>query len=548
LNPKRERGMQSIWVGLALAVVIGLILVGWGMGAVWSRRREDAAVRFAKWSGRALEACLLLHLASLLCGFGFWLAGDPESVALSSTNWQFSAGGWTILAFDGTAWLMSLLVTFVGWNVCRFSRQYLAGDARQAAYWGWLAATIGSVLLMVAAGNLFVLLVAWTAVSLFLHQLLLYHRERPLARRAAATKFTFSRLADIALYAAAALLFWRSGTLELDLLREWLDACGSGEGLWISLSCLLLVFGAAIRSAQVPFHFWLPLTLDTPTPVSALMHAGIVNAGGFVAIRLSFLLVESPLAMNVLALLGLTTAVLAGLVMLTQPSIKASLAWSTVAQMGFMLFQCGLGAFSAAMLHIIAHSLYKAHAFLSSGSVIAERAGLEPDTTRNELNRPIVIGILFFATGLIALNTYLLGVNLWMKPGGMLLGSILSLGMATWLIRLAENAVSIPGGLKVWLRGGVSALLFVASYFLAWRTLDGLIQPSEMELIGLANPWLGVVVWTLIASWLVGNRGVWGRLVESPQWEAWRIHASQGFYLDSLVRRSFGNVAPSLQR
>lgn len=540
--------MQLFGMGLAMAAIAGLVLGGWVIGLRWGRGSDDAAVRFARWSGQMLEACLKLYLAGLLCGFGIWLAGRGEPFARDSSDWQLSAGGWTILAFDGTAWLMSLLVVFVGWNVCRFSRQYLAGDFRQAAYWGWLAATIGSVQLMVAAGNLLVLLLAWTAVSLFLNQLLLYHCERPLARRAAATKFIFSRLADVALYSAAALLFWRSGTLDLGLLREWLDTRDGGGGLWISLSCLLLVVGAAIRSAQVPFHSWLPLTLDTPTPVSALMHAGIVNAGGFVVIRLSFLLVESPLAMNVLALVGVITAALAGLVMLTQPTIKGSLAWSTVAQMGFMLFQCGLGAFSAAMLHIIAHSLYKAHAFLSSGNVIAERSRLVPVAGRRELNRPVVIGISLLTIGLVGVTAYLLKINLWMKPGGVMLGSILSLGMTTWLLRLAENAVVMAGGLKLWLRGAVLAFLFIAFYFLAWRALEGLIQPPGVDLIGLANPWFGVVAGTLIASWLVWNRGVWGRPNESPRLEAWRIHASQGFYLDSVVRRSLGNVAPSLQR
>ncbi|MFM7739551.1 MAG: proton-conducting transporter membrane subunit, partial [Planctomycetota bacterium] len=391
-------------------------------------------------------------------------------------------------------------------------------------------------------------LVAWTAASLFLHQLLLYHGERPLARRAAATKYTFSRLADVLLYGAAGLLYWRSGTLEFELLEDWLAGRGSDETLWVSLACILFALGAAIRSAQVPFHFWLPLTLETPTPVSALMHAGIVNGGGFAAIRLSFLLVQSPLAMNFLALLGLATAVLAGLVMLTQPTIKGSLAWSTVAQMGFMLFQCGLGAFSAALLHIIAHSLYKAHAFLSSGSVMAERSGFEPAVARRDLRRPLVAAIVLLATGLIVLVASLCGLNLWEKPGGVILGSILSLGIATWLLRLAETELPLEGGLWHWLRGlGIAASLAVG-YFLAWRVLDGLVLPPKIDLIGLSAPWLGVAVWAVVASGLIWNRGVWAGQTESPRLEAWRVHASQGFYLDSLVRRTLGCVAPSLQR
>ena len=540
--------MQSVWMGWASISAVGLILGGWAVGVVWNRRGEDAAVPFSRWAGRFLENLLLVQLFALLSGFACWLGIGSDTGSLHSLNWQLSVGSWTVLAFDGTAWLMSLLVAFVGWNVCRYSCQYLAGDARQAAYWGWLAATLGSVHLMVSAGNLLVLLVAWTATSLFLHQLLLYHRDRSLARRAAATKFTFSRLADVVLYAAAALLYWRSGTFEFGLLREWLKVSGSDEGLWVSLASILIVLGAAIRSAQVPFHFWLPQTLDTPTPVSALMHAGIVNGGGFAAIRLSFLLVESPLAMNILALLGLSTAVLAGLAMLTQPSIKGALAWSTVAQMGFMLFQCGLGAFSAALLHIIAHSLYKAHAFLSSGGAIVDRSGFDAAVTRRELGRPLVALNLLLATGLVGLVAMFGKLNLWEKPGGVMLGGILSLGIATWLLRLAENARALPGGRWLWIRGLVLAFLFMVAYFVAWRVLDGMVQLPAMSLIGVASPWLGVGIWTLVASWLIWNRGVCLGQSASQRLESLRVHASQGFYLDSLVRRSLGNIAPSLQR
>ena len=143
---------------------------------------------------------------------------------------------------------------------------------------------------------------------------------------------------------------------------------------WHELIGILFVLGAMTKSAQFPFHSWLPDTMETPTPVSALMHAGVINAGGFLVIRLSPLVSLSPIALDLLALIGALTAMLGAVVMLTQTSIKRSLAYSTIAQMGFMMLQCGLGAFSAALLHIVAHSAYKAHAFLSSGSVLDSAA------------------------------------------------------------------------------------------------------------------------------------------------------------------------------
>jgi NADH:ubiquinone oxidoreductase subunit 5 (subunit L)/multisubunit Na+/H+ antiporter MnhA subunit len=131
-----------------------------------------------------------------------------------------------------------------------------------------------------------------------------------------------------------------------------------------------------LKSAQFPFHSWLPDTMEAPTPVSALMHAGIINAGGFLIIRLSPIVALSAASLLALALCGAFTALFASLVMLTHASVKRSLAFSTVAQMGFMMLECGLGAFGPAVLHLVAHSLYKAHAFLGSGGAVdRERSG-----------------------------------------------------------------------------------------------------------------------------------------------------------------------------
>ena len=201
----------------------------------------------------------------------------------------------------------------------------------------------------------------------------------------------------------------------------------------------LFVLAAMTKSAQFPFHSWLPDTMEAPTPVSALMHAGIINAGGFLVIRLSPLVVLSPAALGMLAMIGAITAPLGGVVMLSQTSVKRSLAFSTIAQMGFMMLQCGLGGFSAALLHIVAHSLYKAHAFLSSGSVLEQAARMQLTQARARSGRAVLVdrhpgrgG----AAAVLGLTLACFGLEPHEKPGGIVLGFVLLLALTNLVWRL----------------------------------------------------------------------------------------------------------------
>lgn len=138
----------------------------------------------------------------------------------------------------------------------------------------------------------------------------------------------------------------------------------------LHISAVCLVLAVMIRTALFPVHGWLIQVMEAPTPVSALLHAGVINLAGFVLIRFAPLLQKVIVASWLLVIFGLLTALLAGLVMLTRTSIKIRLAWSTVAQMGFMILECGLGLYTLAVMHLLGHSFYKAHAFLSSSSIV----------------------------------------------------------------------------------------------------------------------------------------------------------------------------------
>ncbi len=272
---------------------------------------------------------------------------------------------------DVATCVVLLLVAALGAIIVRFSRAYLDGDRGFDRYRRWLLLTLAAITALVVANNLLVMAVAWTAASLSLHQLLTFYADRPAALVAAHKKFLISRLADGVLAVSLWLVYQNVGSLDLDHLATWVSA-RSELPLAMEVAAVLLVLAVALRSAQLPFHGWIIQVMEAPTPVSALLHAGVVNVGGFVLIRVAPWIAETAVAQLLLVCIGLATATLAALIMTTRVSVKVSLAWSTCAQMGFMLVQCGLGLWPLALLHLVAHSLYKAHAFLGAGATVDE--------------------------------------------------------------------------------------------------------------------------------------------------------------------------------
>ncbi len=264
------------------------------------------------------------------------------------------------------------VVSFVGFIVVRYSRGYLEGDDRQRDFIGRLCLALAAVTLLVLAGNLAQLVVAWVAASLALHRLLVFYADRPRAVAAGRKKMIAARAGDVCLLIAAVLLAKAFGSSDIATIAERAAALaetppGATAAMW------LLMAAAVLKSAQFPFHAWLPEVMETPTPVSALLHAGMINSGGFLVLRFADVMVLAPTVMTALLAIGAVTAVFGSMVMLTQSTIKGSLAHSTLAQMGLMMVECGLGAFSVAILHIVAHSMYKAHAFLSAGGAVLDR-------------------------------------------------------------------------------------------------------------------------------------------------------------------------------
>lgn len=267
--------------------------------------------------------------------------------------------------------LMITLISFLGWIIVSYSRTYLDGESCQRRYIAALLSTLATVSVIALSDNLLTIGIAWTATSFCLHLLLTLYPERSGALLAAHKKFIASRIADLAYLLALALIVSEGGTLQISELNASVEGAGQLSGN-LHIAAVFIVGAVILRSAQIPVHGWLMQVMEAPTPVSALLHAGVINIGGFVLLRLSPLLSQAPLAQTLLVVVGSLSAVIAGVVMMTRISIKVRLAWSTCAQLGFMLMECGLGLYSLAFLHLLSHSCYKAYLFLSAGETVVE--------------------------------------------------------------------------------------------------------------------------------------------------------------------------------
>jgi NADH-quinone oxidoreductase subunit L len=268
--------------------------------------------------------------------------------------------------------LVLLLVTGVGTIVQVYSSRYMIGDRRHSRFFALTALFTAAMTMLVMSSNLLMTFIFWEVMGICSYLLISHYGERPSAAGAATKVFLVNSVADVGLFFGVILTFRTFGTLNIPEILE-LARAGSDIPVHImTLLTLCLFSGAVGKSAQMPAHVWLPFAMEAPTPVSALIHAAtMVNAGPFLLVRLSPVIVLSPTAMTVIATVGAVTALFAALVSMTQTDIKRTLAYSTISQLGFMTMLCGVGAFVAAIFHLIAHGFFKAFMFLSTGNVLA---------------------------------------------------------------------------------------------------------------------------------------------------------------------------------
>jgi NAD(P)H-quinone oxidoreductase subunit 5 len=474
-------------------------------------------------------------------------AGATALHGLSESPTLGVSGLGVSVRLDALSTVMLLMITLLAVVIFRFSCTYLDGDERQGVFLGWLAATIAAVEVFVVSGNLFVLVGAWVATSLALHELLVFYRHRPRAVIAARKKFIAARTGDALLITAAVLLYRQYDTGNLEKIFAGIrDTAKAGWSLdAVGVAALCLALAALLKSAQFPTHGWLVEVMDTPTPVSALLHAGILNAGPFLALRMAFVLNDAHLASSLLIVVGGFTALFASVVLLTQPSVKVALGYSSAAHMGFMLMICGIGVFPAALLHLVAHSFYKAHAFLSSGSVIDDGRA-----DKVAIPRRIGSGWRVAASLAVAVGLYLVVAAVWRPniagdPVVLVIGVILILGTT----QLVAPALDSTGGMPGTARAALLALAVTTSFFTLESAAHHILAGTVPE-GGTRTALELALVATVVAAFatVVVLQIFEPARPKSRRRRALAIHLRNGLYANAMYDRFVGALRLSTPR
>ena len=329
-----------------------------------------------------------------------WLVWLLFAASLAALAARVRLGGaWElggVVAVDGLTVLMWVVVTFFSGIVHSYARRYMAGSRRITAFFATVFGFTLVVMALVAANHLALFAALWLAMGLLMAELVGYASEWSQAQAAASVARKYF-LASSGLLAVAFTLLWSgTGATTVSGIAAGIDGL-SGPVLLAAAGALVLA--AMIQSALIPFHTWLLSSMTAPTPASALMHAGFVNAGGILLARFAPVVTVDTTLMFAIVVVGAASALLGKLLKTVQADIKSELGCSTVGQMGFMIMQAGLGFFGAAITHLILHGFYKAYHFLSSGGQVEHTNPAESESPGIGLTGAAVVGVTGLAGG-----------------------------------------------------------------------------------------------------------------------------------------------------
>src|SRR5882762_8347744 len=370
------------------------------------------------------------------------------------------------LAMDRLSGTYALFVTFVGFLIHVFAVGYMHEDSGFYRFFAFLNLFMFSMLTLVLADNFLLMFVGWEGVGLCSYLLIGYYIDRKEAGDAAKKAFITNRVGDWGFVMGIMLTFVLTGSISffnkpahgITSALQIIAAIPAADPFtWhaifaggVTSIAVLLFIGAVGKSAQIPLYVWLPDAMAGPTPVSALIHAAtMVTAGVYMIVRCSAIYVHAPTAMFIVAIIGAATALFAATIGLAQNDIKKVLAYSTISQLGYMFLACGLGAFTAAIFHVITHAFFKALLFLGSGSVIHGMHHEQDMRRMGGLKKYMPITFATMLTGWLAISGIPIFAGFFSKD---------EILWKTW----SAGAFSMPGPVwskALWAIGAVTALL-----------------------------------------------------------------------------------------
>ena len=348
----------------------------------------------------------LLSFVLTIVSFLQLRSGGYTPIVENAYRWALIAGRSFDIAFyfDRLSAIMTLVVTGVGSAIHVYSIGYMKDDKSYGRFFAYLNLFLFFMLLLVLGRSMLVLFVGWEGVGLASYLLIGFWFDDLANARAGKKAFITNRIGDAGFLLGMFVLYQAFGTLDMDVI----NAAFNGATLPVvsaSLVGVLLFIGATGKSAQIPLFVWLPDAMAGPTPVSALIHAAtMVTAGVYLVARMSGVYMHAPEASHVIAVIGVATAFFAATIALVQTDIKKVLAYSTISQLGFMFLALGVGAYGAAIFHVVTHAFFKACLFLGAGSVIHAMSGEQDVRKMGGLARkiPITFGTFAVATAAIA--------------------------------------------------------------------------------------------------------------------------------------------------
>jgi NADH-quinone oxidoreductase subunit L len=300
-----------------------------------------------------------------------FFAGGAHGEQVFLFSWIPGLGIDVEFLWDPLSALMTLVVTGVGSLIHLYSIGYMHGDERYPRFFAYLNLFLASMLILVLGSNFAVLFIGWELVGLSSYLLISFWFEKPSAAAAGKKAFIVNRIGDFGFLIALMLIFATFGSLGFEQVFEHAEELLTEGGTTVTVITLLLLVGAAGKSAQLPLYVWLPDAMEGPTPVSALIHAAtMVTAGVYMVARTGVLFELAPFSAGVVATVGALTAIYAATIAVGQRDIKRVLAYSTISQLGYMFLGVGVAAYTAGIFHLMTHAFFKALLFLGAGSVI----------------------------------------------------------------------------------------------------------------------------------------------------------------------------------